>query len=79
LDVLCKAYGGDYSPDTVVTAAIGVIETEREDTARLAARGLHPWTRFANDGSLQAFAAESQWIRQTEKWWRRLNDSGAGE
>lgn len=74
LRALCDAYGGDYSPAAVVTAAIKVIESEHDDTARLAAMGLHPWAAFAKGGSLQAFADEAQWIRQTEDWWTRNGD-----
>jgi hypothetical protein len=69
LQVLCDAYDGGYSPATVIAAAIDVIEAERHDTAELAARGLHPWTLFAADGSVQAFAREAQWIRDTSEWW----------
>ncbi|QDP94914.1 aminoglycoside phosphotransferase family protein [Microlunatus elymi] len=69
LSVLCDAYGGDYSPAEVVAAAIDVIEAERGDTAELATWGLQPWVRFADDGSLQAFAAEARWLRRTRDFW----------
>ncbi|WP_188894053.1 aminoglycoside phosphotransferase family protein [Microlunatus endophyticus] len=69
LRVLCDAYGGDFPPMAVVRAAIEVIDAERRDTEELAARGLHPWNRFAADGALQAFAREAQWIRETQDWW----------
>lgn len=62
LRVLCAAYGG-YSPAAVVDGAIQWIDTERTQTAELAARGLAPWTNFAADGNLEAFAAEVAWIR----------------
>lgn len=74
LRVLCNAYGGDYSPGAVVSAAIQVVQAEHDDTAQLAAKGLHPWVMFANDGSLRAHAAEAQWIRQTEDWWNGSSD-----
>lgn len=69
LRVLCDAYGGDFSPAAVVGAAIEVIEAERRDTEELAARGLHPWNRFVEDGALEAFAGEAQWIRETQALW----------
>lgn len=69
LRVLCDAYGGEYAPDAVVGAAISVIDTERQETTQLAAEGLHPWTGFVEDGALEAFAAEAEWIRETENWW----------
>lgn len=69
LRALCHAYGGDHSPSAVVDAAVAVIEAEGADTAELAARGLHPWTRFAADGAVAAFTAEAQWIRRTSSWW----------
>lgn len=64
LTTLCDAYGGDYSPAAVVSAAIGVVQAEHDETAELAARGLHPWVMFAEDGSLAAHTAEAQWIRR---------------
>ena len=69
LKTLCDAYGGDYSPAAVVSAAIDVVQAEHDETAQLAANGLHPWVMFANDGSLEAHAAEAQWIRRTQDWW----------
>ncbi|WP_161606380.1 aminoglycoside phosphotransferase family protein [Microlunatus speluncae] len=69
LRVLCDAYGGDHAPAAVIMAAVKVIEREREHTAQLAAEGLHPWTGFARDGSLEAFAREADWLRRTMDWW----------
>ncbi|SDT25506.1 aminoglycoside phosphotransferase family protein [Microlunatus soli] len=69
LRTLCEAYDGDYSPGAVVSAAIDVIQREGDETAELAAQRLHPWKLFADDGAVQAFAAEAQWLRDTEEWW----------
>jgi hypothetical protein len=74
LSALCDAYGGDYTPAAVVSAAIEIIESEHDETARLAAKGLHPWATFAADGSLRALAAEAAWIRQTKDWWTTNTD-----
>ena len=59
---LCEAYG-DFTPPEIVEATIEVIEQERDHTAELAKRGLHPWTKFANDGAADAFTREANWIR----------------
>lgn len=58
---LCDAYGG-YSPPEVVTGAINVIQTERDQMAELATRGLEPWVSFVADGTLQGFDGEIAWI-----------------
>jgi hypothetical protein len=63
LEALCEAYGGDFPPADVVEAAAEVIEQERDHTIELARRGLHPWTKFASDGTTEAFTREASWIR----------------
>lgn len=62
LRALCSAYGGEHPPAEVVEAAVAAIRTEGEQTAVLAARGLHPWATFAADGNVEAFDAEAAWI-----------------
>lgn len=63
LEALCEGYGA-FTPDEVIEGAIAVIETERDHTKELASRGLHPWTKFAADGNLEAFTREADWIRE---------------
>lgn len=75
LRTLCDAYGADFSPALVVEAAIEVIQTEHDETARLAADGLHPWATFVRDGSLPSFAAQAEWLRQTNGWWESGGDN----
>ena len=64
LSALCTAYDETIRPDEVVDAAIAAIRTEAEQTAALAERGLHPWQRFAQDGNVEAFRREADWIQQ---------------
>jgi hypothetical protein len=71
LDALCQGYGGDVTPGEVIAAAVRVIETELATTRTLAAAGIHPWTRFAEDGAIAALTGEAQWIRHTYRLWRR--------
>ncbi|MGI8406144.1 MAG: phosphotransferase enzyme family protein [Thermomicrobiales bacterium] len=59
---LCEAYGG-YSPSEVVTGAIDVIQTERDQMAELARRDVEPWVSFVADGTLPGFDGEIAWIR----------------
>jgi aminoglycoside phosphotransferase (APT) family kinase protein len=61
LRALVEAYGA-YPPAEVVDAAVEAIETERDQTAELADRGLAPWVAFAADGSIDAFTADAAWI-----------------
>lgn len=63
LMALCTAYGGTFGADEVIDAAIEAIQTEADQTAELAKRGLHPWQRFAADGNVDAFHREAEWIR----------------
>lgn len=69
LRALCAAYGEHVAPDEVVDAAIEAILVERDQTARLAERGLHPWVGFAGDGNLDAFLANAEWIRAHRGAW----------
>lgn len=62
---VCDGYGKMYSPDDVVAHAIDVIESEMRHTRELAAQGVYPWTRFAEDGAIEAFKGEANWIRKT--------------
>jgi hypothetical protein len=62
LGVVCAAYGG-IEPAAVVDAAIDIIDVEREQTVELAARGLEPWKSFADNGNVEKFARQAEWIR----------------
>lgn len=64
IEAICDGYGGRYGPDQLLRCAVEVIERERQQTAELAASGLYPWTRFAADGAVSAFAREAAWINQ---------------
>ena len=70
LRALCSAYG-EHVPDAVVEETLKLITTERKQTAELARRGIHPWTRFASDGNLERFDVEADWIRQNRLRLRR--------
>lgn len=70
---LCEAYGG-YSPSAVVTGAIDVIQTERDQMAELARRGLEPWVSFVADGTLTGFDGEIAWIRSHRAALVNLNE-----
>lgn len=67
LMALCDGYGKIYSPADVVAHAGEVIQSEMRQTRELGAQGVYPWSRFAEDGAVEAFRGQANWISATYK------------
>lgn len=63
LDIILKAYDGDYTEKDVILALDKLQTLEMTRIKRYGADGIKPWDKWLNDGEVEKTKSEQDWLR----------------